>query len=285
MPFHCTNHCEPFDLTCHQLCAVTYNNDLKKCPCGEFCSDGCPCKEWECHDEELPSDHDHIHLLILNPDDKSEPNLKQIKVSFIDRDTFLEEKSHQVQLKKPSIFQTKRHNMCSFVHKGKMYLAGSSGSDTTYQMQTRLGRLEANEIIFMDDLTKRLSFNNEGEKVPFTFGYGICTGDVAKGQRHALLCHPTEHKKVCWAWDGAKKWTEMTTNYEHYKAGVSRWVKKKTCAKTDKGCIPETTYAVIFSGRDDEYGRTERLMEKNGKYSWITRHNSFRFLTINDLKK
>ena len=176
----CTFNCDPFDLQCHQSCATDYNNDLKKCPCGELCPDGCPCDKWSCHSEKPPMDHDDIHLLILNPeDDKSQPNSQQLKVSFFDFDTKLVEESHEVQLEKPSVFQTKRHNMCSFMNNGKMYLAGSD--DKNEPGMTRLGQIDGNKIVYLDDLTKLKSKDNDGNKVSFRFAFGICTGDVGPG--------------------------------------------------------------------------------------------------------
>ena len=265
----CGLKCDPFDLTCHQSCASEYNNDLKKCPCGELCQDGCQngkCPEWNCHGDEPPSDHDDIHLLILNPSDSSTPKSKQIKVSIFDKDIEVVEQSHEVELEKHRLFETSRGSMCSFVNKGKMYLAGSSDSPAS-EFKTRLGQIDGNTIVYFDDMKK--------EKIEFA--YGLCTGDVGPNN-HALLCSPITAKKTCWKWDGKHNgsWVKLKDTKEvHYKSGVAkRHYKQKTCNKSEKSCSPETVHAIIFGGRDDKNGYTERLMEKKGNWEWTKNYDN-----------
>ena len=115
----CTFSCDAFDLACHQQCTADYNDNLQKCPCGAQCPDGCPCDHWNCHAEEQPAAHDDIHLLMLNPTDKSTPQWLNMRVTLLDNelDGLIEDKK-ELQIKRHSLFESHYSNMCGFKLKG-----------------------------------------------------------------------------------------------------------------------------------------------------------------------
>ena len=58
------------------------------------CPNGCPCPDYDCHDESNESDHDDIHALIFNPfaaEGDIYPDIPQIKYSLVDKDLNSEE--------------------------------------------------------------------------------------------------------------------------------------------------------------------------------------------------
>ena len=202
----------------------------------------------QCHDEVQQPDHDDIHLLVFNPSYTKEPSLEQIKVSFWDRDVNIVEESKQINFNRHELFETNREHMCNFSIRGKMYLAGCGLSSCSYEEQTRLGRIDGDSIVYLDDLKSR----------NFTFSNGICTSGVGTSES-ALLCHPTQQKKVCFLWDGDKNWTEIKTHEQHYKGGLAAWSH-----------VGESrdTFAIIFAGRDDTEGFTERLQQTADGLQW-----------------
>ena len=242
----CTFSCDVFDLVCHQQCAGDYSANLQKCPCGAQCPDGCPCEHWNCHAEEPPAAHDDIHLLMLNPSDTSTPNWLNMRVTLLDNDLdgLIEDKK-ELQINRHELFQQKRSNMCGFKLQGKMYLAGSG--DGNEGQKTRLGRIDGNEIVYLTTL--------KDQKWPFKFG--ICTGDV--GGTHAVLCAPYDDRKHCLLWDGNKGWTKTQMNKDvHFKGGLAKWDNN------------DGTVAIVFSGREDKHGITERLKHntRSSKWEW-----------------
>ena len=128
----CTWECEAFNINCQFDCLDQFSDNLEKCPCGDKCSDGCPCDEWSCHlAEEEPEDrHDHIHMLILNPKQSVdypaigvEPTSSAIKVSLVDLDIMIDERQHEVTIEVDDSWQAYSARACNFVHQDKMYIA------------------------------------------------------------------------------------------------------------------------------------------------------------------
>ena len=135
-----------------------------------------------------------------------------------------------------------------------MYLAGSSDNGSA-DHKSRLGRIDGNEIVYLTTL--------KNQNWPFNFG--ICTGDV--DDTHALLCTPMNDRKHCMLWDGKTGWAKTQVNKDkHYKGGVAKWTSSS-----------DSTVAIIFAGREDSNGYTERLKHNTRSKTWEWKTDSKKF--------
>ena len=81
-----------------------------------------------------------------------------------------------------------------------------------------------------------------------------------------MLCTPMSDRKHCMLWDGKTGWTKTQVNKDkHYKGGVAKWESS------------DSTVAIIFTGREDSNGYTERLKHNTRSKTWEWKTDSKKF--------
>ena len=250
----CTNECG-FDFSCQLNCIDEFNKNMEKCPCGEFCVDGCPCNEWLCYLNEEEDRHDHVHMIVFNPKrDNHSPTGRALKVSLIDRDTRVDEEVHEINFEYDGNWKVLQ-GACSFVYQDQMFIASNP----------HVNVINDNKITLFAKYPSNSVFDN-----------GLCASGPT-----VLLCSSRDHRRKCWSWD-LNTWTESTTEIKHYRGGLvwsesalifgglesegktEKLIDGKWKIQSESYLLKDLTGLTVVNFHDNIYcfgGQTEELIE------------------------